>query len=881
MRNFVRGLFVATVAIATLVACAAHGVPIIPGSGVPVVGQYQGETRPPAAQMLENTSGVLGATTDGRVTLGGEAILNAPRGTFAADRAYHLKLWSRPPEVLGSSDYQCRGVALEIKGLRLVTSRSQKAEVTIRLRDRSLRPGDEPVVRIETKDGSFDLLLQGPVVTVDHTVMVTVPSSAFAKASTAYLFAVRYAGRSLTALGKRELVADASGFRTWSRAGTIDPNKRTLLLLHGILSSVEDAFPDDSNCHSPGCGLASRLMVEGSYEQVIGYDYPWWDAPAIPAVDVATFVRSIGFNQSRASVEQGLDVIAHSYGTVIAMAAIPQFHVPVFNFITLGGPLDGDELDSDPGVFGKLLADLEEKGWLPDNASPDEIRRMSTSGMLDALVPGNPVIKAIDASFTRSQTARVFTVAGDKPYHLESLLLKGLGIPVPPGGYDGVVAYKDAFAAIKTSGHSPWWTVVPAALNRRVTDLSHTELEEDSPWEKIVPTMWYARGPHEAGGVASSVNAAVTLKGGAYWGWCNDLNTNVVFSMLEPILANAAPMANVDLNQDCSSASQPKSYTTVQSAFAGSGATTICAEELSNAASIVFATVTVLPDFATTPGPTPTPPTGASCGATTYNFTGAQQSFTVPSNVTDVTILAAAPGVSGTSQGAAVEATISVTPNEVLNVYVGGEPTGGSAYDLNLGGYNGGGNAGDPYEEGGAGASDVRRGGNDLAHRVIVAGGGGGGSYGDVGLGGSGGNPIGDSGFGACLPSSSTCVGGGAGGGGGTAGGGGAGGAGGSCGGSSGTQGSNGSPGTGGNGGTGPALPGSFGGGNGGGGGGGGYFGGGGGGGGSVNAVGPRCFAGWGGGGGGGSSYVEPFPIATYTPNTPGFGQAGSIIIAW
>jgi hypothetical protein len=130
--------------------------------------------------------------------------------------------------------------------------------------------------------------------------------------------------------------------------------------------------------------------------------------------------------------------------------------------------------------------------------------------------------------------------------------------------------------------------------------------------------------------------------------------------------------------------------------------------------------------------PTPTPTPAPTPTSTTFGYTGAAQSFTVPSGVTHVTITAL--GAAGDAHfcggtaglGASVTATIPVVvPSETLAVYVGGW---GNAGD----GFNGGGKEG--YNTAGGGASDVREGGSALANRVVVAGGGG--SVGCDGLGG-------------------------------------------------------------------------------------------------------------------------------------------------
>jgi len=115
---------------------------------------------------------------------------------------------------------------------------------------------------------------------------------------------------------------------------------------------------------------------------------------------------------------------------------------------------------------------------------------------------------------------------------------------------------------------------------------------------------------------------------------------------------------------------------------------------------------------------------------TTFSYTGAAQTYTVPSGVTTLRLDAIAGGGGASTNGPAgglggrIRGTIAVTPGEVLNVYVGGAGQSGSS-----GGWNGGGNGQNTNGGGGGGASDIRRGGTAIANRVMVAGGGGGGGY--------------------------------------------------------------------------------------------------------------------------------------------------------
>jgi hypothetical protein len=236
-------------------------------------------------------------------------------------------------------------------------------------------------------------------------------------------------------------------------------------------------------------------------------------------------------------------------------------------------------------------------------------------------------------------------------------------------------------------------------------------------------------------------------------------------------------------------------------------------------------------------------------GSQTFNFTGAAQSFVVPGGCTTLQVeaLGAQGGCGEGGKGGRARGTLTVTPAETVQVYVGG--AGGCDTHAKPGGFNGGGAtvtpSGDNWINGdGGGASDVRRGGLGLEHRVIVAGGGGGRGWG--GTGGAGGGATGADGNPSGGGCNDTCAG--------KGGKQGAGGDGGYCG-----PGCIGNPGTLGKGGTGAACAAC------GGGGGGGYYGGGGG---------AHCAA------GGGSSYFGPGVQKQEDQQGTNSGH-GKIVISW
>ncbi|MFL6156496.1 MAG: glycine rich domain-containing protein [Marmoricola sp.] len=132
-------------------------------------------------------------------------------------------------------------------------------------------------------------------------------------------------------------------------------------------------------------------------------------------------------------------------------------------------------------------------------------------------------------------------------------------------------------------------------------------------------------------------------------------------------------------------------------------------------------------------------PSGAS--AASFTDEGSTHFFVVPAGVTSLTVDAVGgAGGSGPLLGgraAEVQATLSVTPGQTVYVHVASN---GSYQDGAGGATNGGGAS--PTAGSGGGATDIRVGTDDLAHRVLVAAGGGGtgnskqGAPGDAGVAG-------------------------------------------------------------------------------------------------------------------------------------------------
>jgi hypothetical protein len=123
----------------------------------------------------------------------------------------------------------------------------------------------------------------------------------------------------------------------------------------------------------------------------------------------------------------------------------------------------------------------------------------------------------------------------------------------------------------------------------------------------------------------------------------------------------------------------------------------------------------------------------------TFTYTGGDQSFVVPTNVTSIKVYMWAGGGQGTTTingsfyggaGAYVQGVLTVTPGETLTIYVGQGGITGPTFSYKNGGYNSAGDAGTGTA---GGRSGIARSSTNI---VAVGAGGGGGGNGNGGAGG-------------------------------------------------------------------------------------------------------------------------------------------------
>jgi hypothetical protein len=151
--------------------------------------------------------------------------------------------------------------------------------------------------------------------------------------------------------------------------------------------------------------------------------------------------------------QRWVDVEAHSYGAVVAVAGLNQSSLRPHNLILLGGPLSGTPIANAPYLFTALMNGFFNGGLV----SPNTVSTFLSSGAAAALAPGAPstatqtfaaeqpqtnVIKVGGSSTTLATViAEFFTavVAGEDPYG-------AIALATQPN--DGIVPLSSAEASL-------------------------------------------------------------------------------------------------------------------------------------------------------------------------------------------------------------------------------------------------------------------------------------------------------------------------------------------------------------------------------------------------------------------------------------------------
>lgn len=255
----------------------------------------------------------------------------------------------------------------------------------------------------------------------------------------------------------------------------LNPTNSTLLFIHGMMSSVETAFPDPTS-----------IMQLGGYCQAIGFDYDWTQGINVNGLALASFLNSLRQHNQLNSV----DIEAHSEGVAVALSGARYTAFPISNMTLLGGPVTGTPAANSGARLATLLEYLPVPGGLC--VYGHHLADIEHGQFVSDLQANSPTMAAILQSFegnpNRRQT-KIIQVAGENPQLVPSEPAC-IGVTIFGSAInDGIVPESSALGGEFAN-----------ATRQSFQLLSHTQLETDpnvitfvasilTPWSGSVFTV--------------------------------------------------------------------------------------------------------------------------------------------------------------------------------------------------------------------------------------------------------------------------------------------------------------------------------------------------------------------------------------------------------
>ena len=300
--------------------------------------------------ILESHSQVISAVQGGTITLPSGSSVTIPGGLLSTDQTVTLSLLSTFPNQPPSGYIVSLGTALVASFDEGIPSNSglnqtlqptqQKADSPTDLIEFKLPYGELVPDRVLGSAAMAEVVdLQGA------STFVGVPSSYNGSGNSASFTVPLFGSQGAKNIGVslanvRPLVAGvpipSAGARSWNVSqskwveGTsgFDPSKKTLVLVHGMNSTVEDAY------RKPGC--VDLIMQKGGYKQVLGFNYNWTQGINESGRQLASFLDSL---KSAGLIT--VDIEAHSEGVPVSLFAATHTQMNIGNIVMKVGPIFG------------------------------------------------------------------------------------------------------------------------------------------------------------------------------------------------------------------------------------------------------------------------------------------------------------------------------------------------------------------------------------------------------------------------------------------------------------------------------------------------------------------------------------------------------------
>lgn len=307
---------------------------------------------------LDKTQQTVVASQGGTITLNTGTSISIPPNVLAADQTVTVADWSaqatQPPNPAVGSFGPAIATSLNLASppsLALAGASSNSIEYVISLTNLTVSGFDGAVPAIVFTAGGTNYFLgvPGKVDTTNQVMIVDVPVSLLQSVASQFgseaqhysvIFVNTFGLQPATmATNRQEQAAAAPLAATSSFDGifwngsqwitgfdSFDPSKKTLVLVHGIFSTVPGAYG----------GCVEGIRTAGGYEQVVGFNYNWLLSIDHNGTRFAAFL-----DQLMSEGVTHIDIEAHSEGVPVALSAASKTSVSINHMILLGGPIMG------------------------------------------------------------------------------------------------------------------------------------------------------------------------------------------------------------------------------------------------------------------------------------------------------------------------------------------------------------------------------------------------------------------------------------------------------------------------------------------------------------------------------------------------------------
>ena len=268
-----------------------------------------------------------------------------------------------------------------------------------------------PLVTLITAAGARRIVLDGTFDTVNHVVTVVIPRPMLKGVTGVELALGMNAPRAQTR--SAQSITIQTGGRYWNDAQgqwtstpiALDPNARTLVVVHGIFSTVESSY---TCAHAYTTAATTQ---PGAYTQIVGFDYDYTQPPSVNGPLLAAFINQLQL--------ANYDIEAHSYGTLTALGALQNLATQPSRAILVGGPLP---LRGSPIVTSPWIRDILLSLASFTLATPQQVDNALDSGMVQSLAPNSQELQNLQNEvYNLPAPPRFERVAGTKQYWEEDL----------------------------------------------------------------------------------------------------------------------------------------------------------------------------------------------------------------------------------------------------------------------------------------------------------------------------------------------------------------------------------------------------------------------------------------------------------------------------